>query len=101
MKVLFISDLHTEFFGAEHALTGKDPEGDWATFDTLAHADVVCVAGDLSTAFLLEYSLEQLGERYKHVVYVPGNHDYYRSSFEWVDKKLDMLASKHAWLYVS
>ncbi len=73
MRVLPLSDLHLEFVrtGATNFLADLG----------LADADVLLVAGDLCGHFQLELVLKHLCERYPHVIFVPGNHDYYASSF--------------------
>jgi Icc-related predicted phosphoesterase len=43
------------------------------------------VAGDLAAARGLRAALELLARRYRHVVYVAGNHDYYHSSLPEVE----------------
>lgn len=72
MRLQLTSDVHTEFHadrGAEW-LRGLDPSG----------VDVLIVAGDLTLEPWLPSVLSGLCERYPHVVYVTGNHEYYRSS---------------------
>lgn len=73
MKLRLYSDLHREFDGWEIPI--KDNEEDY----------VLVLAGDIGVArkegtyvdFLLDAAA-----RFKHVVYVPGNHEYYGDSFD-------------------
>lgn len=69
IKAQILSDLHFEF----HADFGRsfvkslDP----------SNVDVLILAGDLSSLNILANSLYLVCEHFKHVVYVPGNHEYY------------------------
>lgn len=78
-KILVVSDLHAEFWKDDKVLY------------KLAPADMIVVAGDLGTYPWLASSLQVLCERYDDVVFVPGNHEYYQSSFELVDNLLYSL----------
>jgi predicted phosphodiesterase len=70
MKIQIFSDLHFEFFNSEIYELGKikiNPE-----------ADVVVLAGDIDNADLaLKKALEINMEFGKHVIFVPGNHEFY------------------------
>lgn len=91
MKVRFCSDLHTEFF--------KDNSID----DVLPHLPedketVLSIAGDLGLMCLYDETIKQylkiLSKRFKYVLYILGNHEYYNSSYWgaelqfWKTKKL-------------
>ncbi|MEO8180067.1 MAG: metallophosphoesterase [Deltaproteobacteria bacterium] len=82
MRVLIASDLHFEF----HADSGT------ALLDSLPEADVLVCPGDLSIAPLLGDALGKLLERYAHVVFVAGNHEFYRSSLLQVRQALRRVA---------
>lgn len=77
MNIQILSDLHLEF----HRDAGKafieslDPTG----------VDVLIVAGDLTVARHLQKTLALFCSRYRHVVYVIGNHELYDSSPAEVD----------------
>jgi predicted phosphodiesterase len=77
MKTYICSDLHCEF----HPDGGRE-----LIAHVLPDADLIVVAGDLSVAGKLRPALELLAKRYPHVVYVAGNHDYYHSSLEEVER---------------
>lgn len=85
MRVLVASDLHCEFHrDAGAAMTASlDPNG----------VDVLVLAGDLSTLPILEAVLERLCDRFAHVVYVTGNHEYYGTRREAVHALLSRLAA--------
>jgi Icc-related predicted phosphoesterase len=81
MRVLVASDLHFEF----HADRGV------ALADSLAPADVLLCPGDLAVAPLLGDALGMLLERFNHVIFVAGNHEFYRSSLVAVRRALRAL----------
>lgn len=65
-----VSDLHLEF----------QPDGGQSLVSKLPEADVLIVAGDLSNTPTLFGALKMLSAKYPHVVFVPGNHDWYSGS---------------------
>ncbi len=72
MKIALFSDLHTEFW----------PKG-WPMDDLLSPAnecDVVVLAGDIASGRKnVKAVLKKFAAAYKHVIYLPGNHEYYGS----------------------
>lgn len=81
MKFALASDLHYEYHrDGGQTLTAELPE-----------TDVIVVAGDLASATCLWDSLMLLLGRYRHVVFVFGNHEFYGSSFQGVRKIVDDL----------
>ena len=82
MRVLIASDLHFEF----HADSGA------ALLASLPEADVFVCPGDLTIAAGLGDALGKLLERYAHVVFVAGNHEFYRSSLAKVRQALRRVA---------
>jgi Icc-related predicted phosphoesterase len=73
MKIKYMSDLHLEFGSLD-----VDPDND---------ADVLILAGDINIKQRVEWINEQ-AERFEHVIYVPGNHEYYRSNMDCADEYL-------------
>ena len=71
MKILILSDLHTEFVGQF-----------WDLPEDLPEFDVVVLAGDIagSPAQGVAWAAERFGS--KPTVYVPGNHEFYGASIE-------------------
>ena len=68
MKVYFLSDLHLEF-------NNPRPE--------LVPADVVILAGDIHQGRQnVLKTLNRFSKHYKHVLYCPGNHEYYNGGLE-------------------
>lgn len=84
VSMMVASDLHLEFY--------KDNGHD--VIDKLPKADVAVVAGDLSTHRILKSSIEMLVDKYRDVVYVAGNHEYYNSSPNQVSADLLALSSR-------
>lgn len=77
MNAYVCADLHCEF----HPDGGRD-----LIAHVLPDAEMIIVAGDLAVAKGLRLALGLLAEKYPHVVYVAGNHDYYHSSLEEVER---------------
>lgn len=76
MRLQILSDLHLEFHpdhGVEFIKAHLKPED----------VDVLIIAGDLAVSNLLVSSLNLISEKYKNsvVLYIPGNHEFYNSSF--------------------
>ena len=84
MKALIASDLHFEFHR----------DGGQALTSQLADADVLICPGDLSNAANLWDALLLLLEKYKHVIFVPGNHEFYGSSISVVRQKIGKLLTR-------
>lgn len=73
MKIRLLSDLHQEFF--------EDPQ----LYESSGE-DVLVIAGDLHVGAQACWSaLKRFAENTPHVVYVPGNHEYYRTSIQEFD----------------
>ena len=75
MKVQLVSDLHLEcYFDEGEAFVHKDLQ---------VAADVLVLAGDVMNLTSNKHVLEVLTwfcDRWPHVIYVPGNHEYYLTS---------------------
>jgi Icc-related predicted phosphoesterase len=73
MKLLLVSDLHTEFQADQGAsLVSSLPTGD--------QVDVCVLAGDITTRSIMEKTLGFFADRYSQVLYVHGNHEFYGST---------------------
>lgn len=66
MKIHLLSDLHNEF--AEY-----EPDG-----DAIAAADVIVLAGDIGIGVKAVHWIHDHMPKGKPVLFVPGNHEYYR-----------------------
>jgi len=97
MRIQYCSDLHLEFRTNKHIPTLiKNPKN---------AADVLVLAGDICTmADKDEYNkfvefIEYYHKKYKCIIHVPGNHEYYmsskicnrQSSMDMTDKKMKAL----------
>ena len=92
MKIQIISDLHTEFFIDKKSLISQCEK-------ILSPADWLIIAGDLGTSQkfvssrspkdLFNDALKVFCKHYERVIFVPGNHEYYHSTWnktiEWFD----------------
>ena len=83
MNIQVLSDIHVEFHwdGGASFAAAMDPTG----------VDVLVVAGDVGHAPNIGPFLKVLCEKYPHVVFVPGNHEYYTVAPHVVDEKLALL----------
>ena len=92
MKTLqLLSDLHLEMHrdGGDAFIRSLDPSG----------VDILVLAGDISSASRLVPVLNRFCERFPHVVYVTGNHEFYGSSVDQVLRDLAAVkASNFTWL---
>ena len=75
MKLQIMSDLHLEMHadGGAELIRDLDPTG----------VDVLVLAGDITMARHyenLESPFKALAQKYRHILYIPGNHEYYKSS---------------------
>ncbi len=87
MKLQIMSDLHLEMHadGGAELIRGLDPTS----------VDVLVLAGDITMARYyedLESVFRPLARKYRHILYVPGNHEYYKSSPGQVTRNLAKLA---------
>lgn len=81
MRLLAISDLHFEFHrdGGRAFVEGLSPDG----------VDVLVLAGDICLAEEIPNTMRMFCERFAHVVYVCGNHEFYNSTREEVLRRCD------------
>ena len=83
------SDLHLEgFVGTDIKTLGEHfvpkSEDDWET--------VLILAGDISSKFhQLRLFLNEMCFRFKHVIFVPGNHEYYRNNYDDWNNQANVL----------
>lgn len=82
MKIRYLSDLHLEGFNSktieklENRFIPKYPED---------AESILVLAGDISSNFFQLFKfLKQIESRFKKVIYIPGNHEYYRQHYtDW------------------
>jgi predicted phosphodiesterase len=84
MKIHVLSDLHFEFH-KDSGITYRK--------SLVTDADVLVLAGDIATWDIIPKALAYFSKKYKHVVYVPGNHEYYLSSPEEVSAILSEVVN--------
>jgi predicted MPP superfamily phosphohydrolase len=93
MRLQLISDLHTEFHrGSELTLIRHLP--------IEPYLDFLVVAGDVVVpgyqgSLIVEAIFAALAEKACHVLYVIGNHEYYRGSKAWTENKLREAMARH------
>jgi hypothetical protein len=73
MIVQLASDLHLEMMPDK----GLDFLKRWVPAKRDMSAHTLVLAGDITSAHLLEWTLGMIAPHYRHVVYVPGNHEFY------------------------
>ena len=84
------SDLHLEFFNA--------PIGDLVSHflpsDPRDASSILVLAGDITSRLeQLESFLRLVSPRFRRVIYIPGNHEYYRSDYDaWNSQATKVLA---------
>ena len=93
MLIQILSDIHTEFYhqpatAASVALSLCAPE-----------ADALIIAGDLGApgqkyGCMLE-ALRVFSQEFEHVLYVPGNHEYYFYSFKQYEEEMARLVETY------
>ena len=82
MKILIASDLHFEYYIRDK----------WKKFvDKMPEADVLVCPGDLATSSFITLALVVLLKKYKDVVFVAGNHEFYGSSIDAVKAEIRSL----------
>ena len=71
MRIQYVSDLHLEFYEKLAAIPRIDVVG-----------DVLVLAGDVGypTKPLFWKFMEEQSRRFKNIIYVPGNHEYYHTN---------------------
>lgn len=80
MKIRLLSDLHHEFYEDQNLYANKGEH-------------ILVVAGDLAVGPENCWSaLQRFAEHTRHVVYVPGNHEYYNYSIREFDEYLTQVS---------
>tara|TARA_Y100000310_G_scaffold13493_1_gene13722 strand:- start:6472 stop:7284 length:813 start_codon:yes stop_codon:yes gene_type:complete len=88
MKLQILSDLHTEFYACESTVPR-------VCSHLLTDAEWLVIAGDLGT-FGTDYgnilaAIDVFCKHYPHVLWVPGNHEYYHFSFKQFEEEMAAL----------
>jgi Icc-related predicted phosphoesterase len=77
MKIQIASDIHTEFMKPGQLERFVEKMGDTA--------DVLVLAGDIAPLRFMDQirdTFKPFCDNFKHVVYVPGNHEFYKTSIK-------------------
>jgi len=88
MKLHILSDLHNEFLRnskdlSQHRWDGSIPDTD---------ADIIVLAGDIDTGIQgVEWAIDESERLGKHIIYVPGNHEFYHHEYGALRKKMSSL----------
>lgn len=87
MKIHLLSDIHTEFYNTEplKKFLSTLPIEDAANTTLILAGDIAVGRSNLKRV------LAFFAERYKHVIYVPGNHEYYSAAAYGDYRKMENL----------
>jgi predicted phosphodiesterase len=95
MKLVLMSDLHFEFHRDGGAAFCEE------ILDKTPTCDVIALAGDIGqlnmSYWQIKDFLTKLSRKAETVIYVPGNHEGYRSSYEESTKLLIQLQEELPW----
>lgn len=95
MKILVLSDLHIEFH-RDHGRSFMD------SLPTADDVDVCVLAGDITSGGAIPDTLEMFCDRFRHVVYVHGNHEFFGFTREQVvdfTRQAEERCSNLKWLH--
>jgi Icc-related predicted phosphoesterase len=98
MKINVVSDLHLEFYPKKALGYLKD-----VLKDGINGVDVLVVPGDILTLVKVELTKEVFAlfcKEFKHVVYIPGNHEYYGISIGLGNQLLQDLQAQFSNLHI-
>lgn len=90
MQVQIVSDIHSEW----HEDSGKEFVN---SFPVLC--DNLLIAGDIGSTKTRNNVLEQFGKKFKNVIFVLGNHDYYGIGFDVHNECESFKNTNIHWLY--
>jgi len=79
MKIRLLSDVHLEFDNTPMEFCDALYNPNWNG------ADVLVLAGDITTKSRVQWIVE-MSKHFPHVVYVYGNHEFYKSNFDSVKR---------------
>lgn len=88
MQIRILSDLHTEFDGIHRWMPPKIENQETMT---------LVLAGDIASSrmnHLTAQWLDNVCAHHKHVVYVPGNHEFYHGQIQKVNEHLHEIANE-------
>lgn len=91
MKIALASDLHLEFGTISLENEGADVlilSGDIIVADRLGDRDVYNIMGEATQSNRYHTFMQECSARFKHVIYVAGNHEHYDGDFATTIPKL-------------
>lgn len=91
MNLLLLSDLHFEFH--------KDSGRSFVQSLPSDGVDVCILAGDITSGLLMVRSMDLFCKKYRHVIYVLGNHDYFSHPREEIHGWAKIAVRNHSNLY--
>ena len=91
LKLLLLSDLHFEFH--------KDSGRSFVKSLPKEGVDVCILAGDITSGLQMLKTLEMFCNRYPHVIYVHGNHEFYSHSREEIYGWTQIAGGRHSNLH--
>lgn len=96
LSIKLMSDLHLELCLSSEGINGEKFEVLSTLLENQENADVLVIAGDLCKAGLLRNFVNNLPfDQYETVVYVPGNHEYWRNTIASANRRMREFASHY------
>ena len=90
MKIQLLSDLHNEFLRNRHNCVDHP----WDGSIPVTNADIIVLAGDIDTGTNgVKWAIEESERLAKPILYVPGNHEFYRHEYNSLKAEMAELSS--------
>lgn len=99
MRVQFVSDLHAE---GMDLVTPGEIHTDMYNAIIACESDVLILDGDISGHHSLFYHLNKFSSDLsdKHIIFVPGNHEYYYRTRSYLDEQLGFASHSYNKLHI-
>ena len=96
LRIKLISDLHLELCVDSKGIDQTKFEVFSSVLENTENADILVIAGDMCKANLLKWYTTNLPfDQYQRVIYVPGNHEYWDTTIDKANLKLDEFATAY------
>ena len=90
MKIQILSDLHNEFLRNNQSTSSHH----WNGVIPITDADIIILAGDIDTGkYGAECAIQESVRLSKPIVYVLGNHEFYRNEYNTLRKEISQLCN--------
>lgn len=90
MKIQILSDLHNEFLRSNQSTSSHH----WGGVIPITDADIVVLAGDIDTGkYGAEWAIQESVRLSKPIVYVLGNHEFYRNEYNTLRNEISQLCN--------